>query len=126
MGKEERIAWLCQQVNGDELEQLAADAGAGPLLARILEGARSDNPQIQEQDLDALDEEFAGIGIDALTIPEAVRGYRPLPGTSEHPVLYAWTCARQICSRVEAGAGGGQPPTCGLTGLPLVRQQLHT
>jgi hypothetical protein len=126
MGKEERIAWLCRQANSDELERLADDAGAGPLLARMLEAARSGNAEIQEQDLDALDRKFTGIGIDSLTFPDAVRGYQPLPGTSEHPVLYAWICPRQICSRVEAGTDGGQPPVCGLTRLPLLRQQLHT
>jgi hypothetical protein len=126
MRKAERVAWLCRQADDVELEKLAADAGAGPLLAQILAAARSDSADIAEEDLDALDKKFTAIGIDALTFPRTVRGYHPLPGTSEHPVLSAWTCPRRICSRVEAQASGDQPPVCGLLRIPLQHTQLNT
>jgi hypothetical protein len=126
MRKAERIAWLCRQADDRELEKLAADADAGPLLARILAAARSASADIDEQDLDALDKKFAAIGIDGLTFPPTVRGFHRLPGTSEHPVLSAWTCPRQICSRVEAQVSRDQPPVCGLLRIPLQHTQLHT
>jgi hypothetical protein len=115
-----RIEQLCKHLAGNDFAELAAHYGAAAVLARIIAAVRAGaEPDTLEAALDALDDAFARHGVDDVTT--ALRAYRPLPGTSEHPVLRTWVCpARRPCPRQEFG-GEAHGRMCALTGLPLTR-----
>jgi hypothetical protein len=126
MGTAERTGWLCRQSGDGELEQLAAQAGAAPLLARIRAAALAGGAGPSDQDLDSLDEALARIGVVGATTPDSDRAYRPLPPASGHPLVHARVCPRRVCARAEPDGPDGPAPGCALTGLPLERLRLPT
>jgi hypothetical protein len=126
MGIAERLAWLCQQGHGDELDELAAEAGAGPLVARIRSAVAAGGADLREQELGALDEALAGAGLESVTVPQSERGYRPLPAAPGHPVVHAWVCPKRACARAEPDDAASPAPWCQLGGLALERVRLPT
>ncbi|MFF2202161.1 hypothetical protein [Streptomyces sp. NPDC058145] len=125
----ERLARLCAQAGDDGLRERAERYGVGDALTRLGEAARSGSraPTVTA-DLDALDDAFARHGIDGLTV--GPRGLDPLRGGRAHPVVTVWGCpAEAACSRLEPQerrrASRTPPPSCGLTGIPLVSRKIR-
>jgi hypothetical protein len=119
----ERIASLCRLLADDDLQRLAAEAGAGPLLARIVASVNAGNQNLAalEHDLDALDEALARLGLDGVTT--SVRLHQPRPAAPDTPAPDlggGWTCPLEECSRVEPGAASSGPaPVCGFSAQPM-------
>lgn len=123
-GVRDRIERLCVALAELDLGEAAADAGAQPLLDRILTQVRSDRaPMTLEHDLDLLQEALARIGVDGLL---NVTRYRRLPVSNGHPVVYAWLCPLDRCSRVETVRGANGEPVCGVADTPLKKVRLKT
>ncbi|MFJ3714844.1 hypothetical protein [Streptomyces sp. NPDC090057] len=123
----ERLARLCVQAGDGGLRERAERYGVGGALTRLGEAARSGSraPEVAE-DLDALDDAFARHGIDGLTV--GPRALPPLRGGRAHPVVTVWGCpAGAACSRLEPqerrDGARTPPPSCGLTGVPLVSRR---
>ncbi|MEV0427030.1 hypothetical protein [Micromonospora sp. NPDC050495] len=119
----ERIGRLCSQATGEQLRTHAERYGVAEVLDRIVAavGAGRWDQQLAA-DLDTLDAAFARHGVDGLTT--GVRGFEPWLGRGGHPTVAAWTCpGAGPCPR-KAPVDDGAPPTCGLTGAPLVASRV--
>jgi hypothetical protein len=124
-GVEWRVAALCTQLADDQLARLLTDAGAEPVLARVLDTVRAGKPaEVSPADLDALEETAASIGIDGLTtgvrsLDSATISTR-LPGIGGSGPHFAWVCPQKACTRVELDTLGTKP-ICAISGEQLTR-----
>ncbi|GAA2619633.1 hypothetical protein [Streptomyces vastus] len=121
MSLPERVERVCEELGRGHLPDLAREAGALPLLERIVASVRAGIPEPEgmSADLDSLDEALAALGIDGVT--GADRSYEELPGTATHRPEDVWVCPERRCARGLPAAADGPVPVCAVLGTPLER-----
>ncbi|MEO3857795.1 hypothetical protein [Acrocarpospora sp. B8E8] len=92
----QRIARICE-LHGDDLAGFLAGTDAAVLLDRVVGVVRAGGSP-GEDELDALDDALAALGVDAGT--GGTRGFEPVPGLGGgHPVIEFWACPTGACDR---------------------------
>jgi hypothetical protein len=119
----DRIGRLCVELGRGELAGIIGQAGAQPLLERLVRmlTAETADPAEVAAALDALDEAAARAGIDGLTTGS--RAYRPVTWPVGAP-QYGWVCPQRRCGRAETEPSDGDDYVCAITGAPLTRIRL--
>jgi hypothetical protein len=123
MGVADRVERLCRRFGDGDLDEIPDNAAAH--LSRILDlirGGTTGDALIPS--LDMLEAAMTATH-DGLTIP--TRGFRRVPGIDAHPVVHAWVCPENACSRrVLDYDTAGEPDPCPITGQPLKQVRLPT
>jgi hypothetical protein len=123
MGVADRVERLCQRFGDGDLDDIPGDAAGH--LSRILDLIRSGTTgDALIPSLDLLEAAMSATH-DGLTIP--TRGFGRVPGISAHPVVHAWVCPGDACTRrVLDHETAGEPDPCHITGQPLKHVRLST
>jgi hypothetical protein len=123
-----RLAVLCREMESGDLQAVAAEMGAEPLLDRIIAAlAGGAGPATLGPALDELDAALIAYGVPGGLVPPTWRNYMPSPAAAgaPYPAIEVWACPAARCERWQhVDPAAAETPACAVDGTPLAKRQL--